>query len=562
MKKTILLSFFTFCTLYAFAQCPDEKLYILQHEKSAVLPIEPQILPNGSFYYGFNYFGNFTFDGNTYTNARKEKKYQDFAVFKINRNGKMEWKHEANNQNKVQLTDAKQDKHNDLFALGLHDSADFIFGDKKLITGKKRGVFLSKITKEGTILWIKDVIKLPDSSANYVQSTAKLLIDDSSNIYIYGIFGGEIEVDKYNLRASNPVNMFLIKLDSNLNYQWSNTDIWSDFFFTTALDIDTKGNIYTLINFFNTAFAGKFIFDNKNDLGVGTDLLVSKFSPQGKLTWAKQLGSFGSDYSFSMTTDKNENVYLAGDFSGQFQSGQKQILGNYDGYAGFVAGLDKDGNTFLLNSINGSNTSSATYIKNWNDSFLYISGNFQRSLGYQNTDSVFTGTQLTEEAVNGYYLKIRLDGSPVYLKAIQSSENANAGLFPYAPNKLLITGQYENDLKAGGLSVSSMGEQNDFFFYTCDNFLSNKISPAEPSLEKLSIYPNPVKDNFKIELPLNTSNTQNVTIYLFDQLGRKVKTLQSDTIEITISTENLSHGMYFIRLNNGRFWYHGSFIKE
>lgn len=76
------------------------------------------------------------------------------------------------------------------------------------------------------------------------------------------------------------------------------------------------------------------------------------------------------------------------------------------------------------------------------------------------------------------------------------------------------------------------------------------IGVEEIEVEKLSVYPNPARESISLKF-FSDQETQS-TIQFIDMNGRIVRTLEADFIDgdndITIETEQLSNGIYFIRL--------------
>jgi len=99
---------------------------------------------------------------------------------------------------------------------------------------------------------------------------------------------------------------------------------------------------------------------------------------------------------------------------------------------------------------------------------------------------------------------------------------------------------------------------------TCSNNNNNSLRPAKPTErasdeweeipynQTLTATPNPFTNQLEIRQPFANIN-EFVEISLYDLQGRQVKALRSpgDLQTITLSTENLSPGMYFLRAESG-----------
>jgi len=75
---------------------------------------------------------------------------------------------------------------------------------------------------------------------------------------------------------------------------------------------------------------------------------------------------------------------------------------------------------------------------------------------------------------------------------------------------------------------------------------------------EIKFYPNPLLDKGTIELILNTEIPENISLYLIDITGKKVKDLFSEymlpgKITLELQKNNLSAGTYFIMVNTMNF---------
>ncbi|MFK7934752.1 MAG: DUF1028 domain-containing protein [Saprospiraceae bacterium] len=61
------------------------------------------------------------------------------------------------------------------------------------------------------------------------------------------------------------------------------------------------------------------------------------------------------------------------------------------------------------------------------------------------------------------------------------------------------------------------------------------------------IYPNPVKDELQIKLPVAASQ-----LTIFDALGRVVEQLPMESTEVLLSTQNWDNGLYFLQITNAQ----------
>jgi len=109
-------------------------------------------------------------------------------------------------------------------------------------------------------------------------------------------------------------------------------------------------------------------------------------------------------------------------------------------------------------------------------------------------------------------------------------------------------------------SASQYTMPDDFLGYGIpDLALARTLGVEEEALNSFSVYPNPVKDELKFNIPVE-SNTLNITIYT--SLGQEVKTVKLGQNVSNINVANLSSGIYVMTISTERQSKTLKFIKE
>jgi Beta-propeller repeat len=124
--------------------------------------------------------------------------------------------------------------------------------------------------------------------------------DPDGNVYIAGIVS---PVDIPYL-----ADAWLAKYSPTGTLLWNNQIVTSNYDQARAVATDGQGNIY---------ISGEVWLSDQNDVVGQTEVWFSKYSTYGELLWQRQAGYPNSnDYSDALTTDRNGNVYFAGDTEG------------------------------------------------------------------------------------------------------------------------------------------------------------------------------------------------------------------------------------------------------
>lgn len=172
-------------------------------------------------------------------------------------------------------------------------------------------LFLLKCDALANLVWVKTI------EGSGTIGTAQINVDPTDNIYISGIFIGEIDFDPgagiQNLFSDNAgQDIFLLKLDPSGNYLWAKTLESNNVISTQSLQVDNTGNILV---------AGFLSGQCDLDPGSGTFLIVSassydgfvvKLSPLGNFLWGGRIGGTSFDAIYDLAIDSQGNVYFAG----------------------------------------------------------------------------------------------------------------------------------------------------------------------------------------------------------------------------------------------------------
>lgn len=166
--------------------------------------------------------------------------------------------------------------------------------------------------------WAKEMT----SAGIQMGQSNSIAVDENGNVFTTGYFYGTIDFDPgpgiFNLSTptGNGGNqVFISKLDSSGNFMWAKQFTGSNYSFALSIANDANGNVYTTGYFGNTVDfdPGPGIF---NITSVGSeDVFICKLNSAGNFVWAKRIGGPNQERAFSLTIDKNGNVYTTGYFN-------------------------------------------------------------------------------------------------------------------------------------------------------------------------------------------------------------------------------------------------------
>jgi len=114
------------------------------------------------------------------------------------------------------------------------------------------------------------------------------------------------------------------------------------------------------------------------------------------------------------------------------------------------------------------------------------------------------------------------------------------------PTKYLKTG--ENEMCAIIIYVTVNKIRETIMTTYCSTFQVKSTSVVETdNLKQVQVYPNPVNSSLKVE---NLDGSTDIGIY--NVMGQVVRTIPSATGSIDVNMDDLSNGLYFVRMQNGQ----------
>ena len=232
------------------------------------------------------------------------------------------------------------DSGGNLIVTGVFASSSISFGTQVLLNNGygSRDVFIIKYDSNGNLLWANSLGGNSNDIANSV--TTDLL----GNIYVGGYYSSNtIIIGNTTLTNSNSgySKNFIAKYDSNGNALWAKSgsnSTQNDAI--NSLCTDKYGNVYSTGYFDSPSIT----FDTvklTNKSPYSQDLFVTKYNTLGNVIWAKDYGGTGNESGKSISSDKNGNVYLTGQFtSPSLAFDSKTILNSSGSYDLFVVKLN------------------------------------------------------------------------------------------------------------------------------------------------------------------------------------------------------------------------------
>lgn len=311
---------------------------------------------------------SFTIDGTSLSNNGSV----DFYIVKYDFAGNKMWAKSFGGSGLDSVRAITADALDNVYVVGSFASSTITFGGTTLSKSGNSDLFILKLDKDGTVVWVKS----GTTGAGEEVATA-VKTDSNGNVVVGGTYlGANLVFDEVTLdNVINNLNLFLVKLSSAGDLIWAknSTNDTEAFAKNTlnSLAIDKYDNIYATGSFASRVL--KFQTETLTNQG-NFDLYLAKFNTDGTLVWAKSGSGAGDDLGNAVTSNSDGNVYVVGSSSSTVLT----IGGKSVGKLGvginnmFLAKIGADGNaTWLKNEA----LDSATAIAIDQNKKIWVAGN-------------------------------------------------------------------------------------------------------------------------------------------------------------------------------------------
>ncbi len=238
-------------------------------------------------------------------NSEDNADVADIFIIKLDKDGKAIWAISAGSKGDDHATSCIIDGNNNIYITGWFESKLLTLGKITLTNKSTNGadMFIAKLSPAGECLWATNAGG-EKSCGDY----GTITLDKENNIIVSGIFDSVMDWGN-NIRLSTTQRtMYVAKYNQAGKILWARNSIGGAE--GQGVGTDSIGNIYVGGHFFSPSLRlGNILLENT---GQGTnDAFVAKYSPNGKVLWAKGFGGKGVEIG-TCKSDNRGNVYLCG----------------------------------------------------------------------------------------------------------------------------------------------------------------------------------------------------------------------------------------------------------
>ncbi len=293
-------------------------------------------------------------------------------------------------------------------------------------------VFIAKYDANGNYIWAGKI-----GATNFGLDTfSSLVLDDSNNLYLTGIFSGVVDFDissgTVTIDSANGIGFFAKYSSAGvLSYAFNTTEIIAG----NPLNTETTGTKALFDSTTNSiTLSGSFSGYRDVDLSSNssfsyadvTNSFFTKYNVNGDFVFAKQIGNYTTSVStnFVSTDATNGDVYRAGNFGATLDLDPSTAVsevtsaGWTDSYLAKYSAAGallwaKSINGTLFNGINAMNTDAAGN--------TYIMGRFLGTVDFDPSANVANLISTTNTLFETYIAKYDSSGNYVWAKKFTSS---------------------------------------------------------------------------------------------------------------------------------------------
>jgi hypothetical protein len=286
-----------------------------------------------------------------------------------------------------------------------------------------------------------------------VQGVASVGVDASGNVYVGGTFAGSMDLGGNVLVSTGTADVFVASFDTSGNHRWSAQFGGTGPETLNGIAVTPAGGVALAGTFYGSVSFGERTLESVN----GLDSFVAKLDEAGAPVWAQRIGETADQTARSVAIDGDENVVVAGHFSGVLFCTSPPIpvcVSSAGGTDIFVRKYDPSGTVSWTRVLGDSQNQFIGGVAVDRDSDVLFTGQFNgtMSLGSEHVDNSGLGPNL-------FVAKLDSGGNALWMHQYGDTlRQQGNGIAVDAAGTVLVTGMYSGSLDFGPGGALSNGE--------------------------------------------------------------------------------------------------------
>ncbi len=404
----------------------------------------------------------------------------DIFLAKYDPSGEILWAKQAGGSDYDNGYSVTADKNGNIIITGSFTSASANFDGLTVRSVGGSDVFVAKYDPNGKIIWVKT------AGGQMYDVGYGVTADGNNNVIITGTFSSSISFGTISLKGHAYSDIFVAKYDPNGNVLWAR-GAGNNGFYNSSSGVAVNSNNDVFI----TGSIGDTVtFDNITIASIGgEDAIIAKYDENGNINWVKQAGGKGSyDYSNDISVDKNDNLYITGQFSGIAFFGNIQLT-SVENSDIFIAKYDASGTPVWVSKDSRYSTNTGVGISADDAENVSVIGN----LLIGDFDDIYIG-------------RFNKNGVKTWSTIAGGNFNDRAGGVANGLNgDLIVSGSFSDTAAFGSKEMVSVGYSDAFLgripapqlAFSPHTLNFNSVAPGENIIKNI-LYSNPSKSNLHI----------------------------------------------------------------
>lgn len=224
-----------------------------------------------------------------------------------------------------------------------------------------------------------------------------------------------------------------------------------------AVAFDLQGNV--IVAGFHK---GAVSFDSASQ-SVGEDIFIAKLASEGRVIWAKRFGADGDQRLEAIAVDSEDDILLVGSFQGTLSFGGDELKAP-DDHDVFVAKLSRGGNHLWSQSFPSLGAQHATAVAADSENNVIVAGAFTGRLDFGDNSQLLQNEDATRTTFDPFVVKFARNGDARWAESFGDAKDQSASALAVGKgDKVYVGGVFTGLLGSfGGATLEATGGDDGF----------------------------------------------------------------------------------------------------